>query len=76
MVSDGCTGFWWAEAIFPAITQCCAAHDFGASNGSLLDCLEGVLPDWAYPLAGICVAVMIVFRPLYHLVKKGFTRRG
>jgi hypothetical protein len=69
MTSDGCTGFWLFERLFPAIRDCCVAHDLGGSNGVLLDCLESVLPGWAYPVAGICVALMIVFRPLYRAIK-------
>lgn len=72
MPSDGCTGFNWAEWLFPAIRGCCAEHDGGGSNGALLDCLESVLPGWAYVIAAFCVALMILLRPLYHLI----TRRG
>lgn len=70
MTSDGCTGFGWAEWIFPAITQCCTVHDFGGSNGTLLDCLQSVLPGWAYVIAAFCVALMILFRPIYQWIKK------
>ena len=70
MVSDGCTGFWLAEWVFPAVRDCCVAHDFGSSNGALLDCLQGVLPSWAYVIAAFCVAIMILFRPLYRMVKR------
>lgn len=73
MVSDGCSGFQWAESLFPQITQCCVVHDFGGSNGALLDCLQAVLPHWAYVIAAFCVAVMILFRPFYRLVKKWLT---
>lgn len=69
-VSDGCTGFWWAEWIFPAIRQCCEVHDGGGSNGTLLDCLQSVLPHWAYVIAGFCVALMILVRPLYRAIKR------
>lgn len=68
--SDGCTGFGWAEWVFPAIRQCCVAHDYGGSNGQLLDCLQSVLPHWAYVIAAFCVALMILFRPLYHWLKR------
>ena len=73
MVSDGCTGFWLFEAIFPAIRDCCAVHDAGGSNGVLLDCLQSVLPSWAYVIAAFCVALMILFRPVYRKVKKCLT---
>jgi len=46
------------------------AHDFGGSNGQLLDCLQSVLPHWAYVIAAFCVALMILFRPLYHWLKR------
>lgn len=74
-VSDGCTGFWLFEWLFPAIRSCCEIHDFGGSNGTLLDCLEGVLPGWAYPVAGICVALMILARPLYQAIKRHLAAR-
>lgn len=70
LVSDGCSGFQWAEWFFPAIRACCVTHDFGGSNGTLLDCLEGVLPWWAYPIAAVFVALMIIARPLYRKLKR------
>lgn len=70
MVSDGCTGFWLAEWLFPAARDCCVVHDFGGSNGTLLDCLQAVLPGWAYVIAGFCVALMILFRPVYQWIKR------
>lgn len=69
-MSDGCTGFWLAEWVFPAVTQCCVAHDNGGSNGELLDCLQANLPLWAYVIAAFCVALMILFRPLYRALKR------
>jgi hypothetical protein len=70
LVSDGCSGFGWAEWFFPAARQCCVVHDFGGSNGTLLDCLESVLPFWAYPIAAVFVALMIIVRPLYRKLKR------
>jgi hypothetical protein len=70
LVSDGCSGFQWAEGLFPAVRQCCVEHDFGGSNGTLLDCLESVLPLWAYPIAAVFVALMIIVRPLYRKLKR------
>lgn len=67
-MTDGCTGFWLFQAMFPAVGECCAAHDAGASNGVLLDCLEANLPAWAYVVAAFCVAIMILVRPLYRLI--------
>jgi hypothetical protein len=70
--SDGCTGFWIFEWLFPSISQCCRAHDIGGSDGMLLDCLQQNLPPWAWAIAGFCVAVMILLRPIYHWL----THRG
>lgn len=72
MISDGCTGFWWAEWLFPSITQCCMIHDGGGSDGALLDCLLLNTPPRVAPLVAICVAVMILLRPLYHWLKRKF----
>lgn len=68
-VSDGCTGFWFAEWLFP-IRQCCVDHDFGGTDGMLLDCLLFNTPSWAWPAVAACVALMILLRPLYHLLKR------
>lgn len=70
MTSDGCTGFWPLEGLFPKITACCSVHDFGGSDGTLLDCLQSALPPWAWAIAAFCVAVMILFRPIYNLIKR------
>lgn len=74
MESDGCTGFHWAEWLFPAIRGCCVMHDGGGSNGILLDCLQANLPTWAYVIAAFCVATMILFRPIYQAIKRRFGR--
>ena len=68
-MTDGCSGFQWAELIWPAIHDCCAMHDYGGSDGQLLDCLQSVLPPWAWAIAAFCVALMILLRPLYRLIK-------
>lgn len=75
-VSDGCTGFQWAEWLFPDITPCCSAHDLlGTTDGQLLDCLMNATPEWSWALVGFCVALMILLRPLYRLIKpKGNAR--
>lgn len=70
LVSDGCSGFQWAEWLFPDARMCCVAHDFGGSNGELLDCLQSVLPPWAYVIAAFFVALMILFRPVYRALFK------
>lgn len=67
-ISDGCSGFWLFEALFP-IRDCCVVHDAGGTDGMLLDCLMAATPGWAWPLVGLCVLVMIVCRPLYRLIK-------
>lgn len=63
---DGkCTGFGWAEWLFPQVNACCVEHDVGGSDGELLDCLFGVLPPWAWAFAAFGVALMVLFRPVY-----------
>lgn len=61
-VTDGCTGFWWAELIWP-IYECCVEHDFGGSDGVLLDCIIGAGVPAA--LAALAVFIMAFFRPIY-----------
>jgi hypothetical protein len=73
--SDGCTGFQWAEWFFPATRACCEIHDAAGTDGALLDCLRDALPVWAYPIAAICVVVMIWWRPLYRLIKRTLLRQ-
>jgi hypothetical protein len=41
----------------------------GGTDGTLLDCLQAGIPDWAWPLAAIGVAVMVLFRPVYNWIK-------
>ena len=69
-VSDGCTGFWWAEEAFDGVRECCVDHDMGGTDGTLLDCLLVILPMWAWAPAAFCVALMILFRPVYHRIKR------
>lgn len=74
MTYDGCTGFQWLEPFF-AIRTCCDVHDFGGSDGTLLDCLLNATPHWAWPVVGLCVTIMLLLRPIYRLVKsKGSAR--
>ena len=68
--TDGCTGFQFLEPLFPAIRQCCAVHDAGGSDGLLLDCLQSAVPPWAWAPAALCVALMILFRPVYVALKR------
>ena len=68
MISDGCTGFWFLEVLF-GIRPCCVFHDIGGSDGTLLDCLLQNTPTELAPLVALCVAVMILFRPVYHRLK-------
>lgn len=74
-LSDGCTGFQWAEWLFPAISPCCVAHDLGNSDGQLLDCLMANTPEWSWAIVALCVAIMILFRPIYRLIKPKGTAR-
>lgn len=75
MISDGCTGFQWLEQFFP-IHACCAVHDMGGTDGTLLDCLLQATPGWAWPIVGLCVTLMLLFRPIYRLVKVGAKGRS
>lgn len=72
--TDGCTGFQLLEMVFPVITSCCAVHDNGGTDGRLLDCLQAGLPSWAWAPAALCVAVMILLRPIYHWLKSNNQR--
>lgn len=74
MESDGCSMFQWTELFFPATRACCELHDFGGTDGQLLDCLFGVLPWWAYAVASFFVAAMVLFRPIYQRLKHLFRR--
>lgn len=75
MPSDGCTGFQWAEQLF-SIHACCVAHDLGGTDGALLDCLMSNAPEWLWPIVALSVALMVLVRPLYRLIKpKGSARR-
>lgn len=65
--SDGCTGFWAAELIWP-IHECCVEHDFGGSDGTLLDCLYAAGVPMALAVLG--VLIMVLFRPVYHWLKR------
>ena len=69
-MSDGCTGFWWAEWIFPAVSACCIQHDLGGSDGALLDCLMSALPAWAWAFAAFGVALMVLWRPVYEALQR------
>lgn len=72
---EHCTGFQWAEAIFPAIRSCCAVHDVGGTDGALLDCLQDGLPAWAWALAAFGVAFMVFLRPIYNwMQRKGWLK--
>lgn len=69
-MTDGCSGFWLLEWIFPSITNCCTVHDMGGTDGALLDCLQAALPAWAWAPAALCVALMVLFRPVYNWIKR------
>ena len=69
VLSDGCTGFWFLERFFN-IRQCCVVHDAGGSDWLLTNCLWENTPGWAVAPVALCVAVMILFRPVYRWFKK------
>lgn len=73
-VSDGCTGFGLFEHFFQ-IRSCCEIHDSGGTDGQLLDCLLSATPEWAWPIVGLCVALMLAARPIYRLFKDKGTAR-
>lgn len=66
-ISDGCTGFQWAHEVWSGVYECCVVHDFGGSDGTLLDCWS----DAGMPIAfaGLALLVMIVLRPVYHWLR-------
>lgn len=74
VVSDGCTGFQWTEALFPATRACCVIHDAGGTDGRLVDCLRDTLPAWAYVVALFFVALMALFRPAYHWLRDHWSK--
>lgn len=74
MSGDGCTGFQWFEQFFP-VRACCDVHDLGGSDGTLLDCLLQATPGWAWPAVGLCVTLMLLFRPIYRRFKARGTAR-
>lgn len=67
-LGDGCTGFQFLEAFFP-IRACCDVHDLGGTDGQLLDCLLSATPTWSWVIVGVCVTLMLLFRPLLRLVR-------
>ncbi len=68
--SDGrCTGFpnglgrWnWA--------QCCIDHDAGGTDVALVACLTAAVPEWAWPLCFLGVAIMGFSRPIYNQLQR------
>lgn len=65
VMSDGCTGFWWAEWIWP-VHQCCVEHDLSGTDGLLLDCIASAGVPSA--LAALAVLVMAILRPAYETI--------
>lgn len=51
-------------------THCCIVHDLGGTDGQLLDCLQSVVPTWAWPLVAFVVAIMVLFRPVYNWLQR------
>jgi hypothetical protein len=72
MVSDGCTGFWFAELFFD-IRQCCVVHDTGGTDELLTYCLMNFVPVWLWPIVLLCVALMLLFKPIYRRFKPQVT---
>lgn len=70
----GCTGFP-SGAFGLEWGHCCLQHDLGGSDGALLDCLQAAVPTWAWPLAAIAVATMVLWRPAYNwLQRRGWVK--
>lgn len=63
-MSDGCTGFWLFELIWP-ITGCCVDHDAGGSDDALQACLSGAIPYIGAVAAAVGVWIMTKLRPMY-----------
>lgn len=69
MKFDGCTGF--PDRLFQwDWSTCCDVHDFGGTDGQLLDCLFSTVPEWAWPIMALCVALMVLFRPIYRILSR------
>lgn len=70
-----CSGFEWLEWFYRPVSICCRGHDDGQPDGWLLDCLMNATPEWSWALVAFCVALMILLRPIYRLIKpKGNAR--
>lgn len=73
--ADGqCTGF--PDSLGPwDWHQCCVQHDAGGTDGQLLDCVASSVPGWAEVIVVLCIALMVLLRPIYtwlqrhHIVK-------
>jgi hypothetical protein len=72
MVSDGCTGFWFAELLFD-IHEVCVQHDLGGSDLDLLIGLLQNVPMWLWPMVLLCVGLMVLLRPIYRRFKPQIT---
>lgn len=71
IVTDGCTGFP-DSFLGRDLSQCCAVHDTGGSDGGLLDCLDGQFANdyWLGLVIVLCVFIMRIFRPVYNLLQR------
>lgn len=69
--TDGCTGFPDSVGGHD-LSQCCSIHDDGGTDGQLMDCVDAAVGgEWVWiVLAGIAIALMRVFRPVYNQLQK------
>ena len=75
-MTDGCTGFWLFQLIWPSITECCTVHDMGGSDGVLFDCLVAALPWYLWIFVPLCIGVMGLCRPVYNMIKRRYLKKG
>lgn len=65
----GCTGFPSGLGAWDW-SACCVAHDGGASDGWLLDCITTSAPGLPAALVVFAVFLMAAFRPLYNMLQR------
>lgn len=73
VLDAGCTGFQWAQWLWPDMASCCASHDLGGTDGALFDCLIGAgVPA---VLTALGVLIMAAVRPIYIISVRWRTRK-